>query len=337
MPIGWNVIQFDLRVLQEHAAGVVARAQLRARRLFRLPGGTSDYRRHRSAEISVANPAGRKAKRSTIPNTAWRRIKWRFAKDKPVLTRYNLKDCELVTCIFHKTEIMPFLLERASVNGLAVDRHGRSVAAFNHLYIISRIHRAGFVAPNLGEIAPEVSPGLYDSVLVLDYKSLYPSIIRTFLIDPVGLVEGLAHPDAADSVPGFREACFSRHTYCLPALVEQMQIYQGARRRKNRAQDNKPLSQALKIIMNAFYGVLGTSACRFFDPASSITLRGHAIMQLTREQIEMQGFDVIYSDTDSTFVWLKSPHSEAEAAAIGRALAQQFQQALYSRIFRGEL
>ena len=33
--------------------------------------------------------------------------------------------------------------------------------------------------------------GLYDSVLVLDYKSLYPSIIRTFLIDPVGLVEGL--------------------------------------------------------------------------------------------------------------------------------------------------
>ena len=33
-------------------------------------------------------------------------------------------------------------------------------------------------------------PGLYDSVLVLDYKSLYPSIIRTFLIDPVGLVEG---------------------------------------------------------------------------------------------------------------------------------------------------
>ncbi|PIN63685.1 hypothetical protein CKQ90_33240, partial [Klebsiella pneumoniae] len=43
-------------------------------------------------------------------------------------------------------------------------------------------------------------------------------------------------------------------------------------------QHNKPLSQALKIIMNAFYGVLGTSACRFFDPrlASSITMRGHA-------------------------------------------------------------
>ena len=29
-------------------------------------------------------------------------------------------------------------------------------------------------------------PGIYDHVLVLDFKSLYPSIIRTFLVDPLG-------------------------------------------------------------------------------------------------------------------------------------------------------
>ena len=58
----------------------------------------------------------------------------RFNEDKPALATYNLKDCELVTQIFHKTEIMPFLLERATVNGLAADRHGGSVAAFSHLY-----------------------------------------------------------------------------------------------------------------------------------------------------------------------------------------------------------
>lgn len=46
-------------------------------------------------------------------------------------------------------------------------------------------------------------PGLYDSVLVLDYKSLYPSIIRTFLIDPVGLVEGMAQPDPEHSTEVF--------------------------------------------------------------------------------------------------------------------------------------
>jgi DNA polymerase-2 len=93
-------------------------------------------------------------------------------------------------------------------------------------------------------------------------------------------------------------------------------------------ENNQPLSQALKIIMNAFYGVLGSSGCRFFDTrlASSITLRGHEIMRRTRELIEAQGYTVIYGDTDSTFVWLKSLHSEEDAARIGRGLVQQVNQ-----------
>ncbi len=49
-----------------------------------------------------------------------------------------------MTRIFHKTEIMPFLLERATVNGLPADRHGGSVAAFSHLYF-PRMHRLGYV------------------------------------------------------------------------------------------------------------------------------------------------------------------------------------------------
>jgi DNA polymerase-2 len=195
------------------------------------------------------------------------------------------------------------------------------------------MHRQGYVAPNLGELPEEHSPGgfvmdsqpgLYDSVLVLDYKSLYPSIIRTFLIDPVGLVEGMQHPDDENSVPGFRQARFSRNKHCLPEIVRQ--IWQG--REAAKRHNNKPLSQALKIIMNAFYGVLGSSGCRFFDPrlASSITLRGHEIMRQTRELIEAKGYRVIYGDTDSTFVWLKKAHSEQQAAEIGRELLDHVNQ-----------
>jgi DNA polymerase-2 len=82
--------------------------------------------------------------------------------------------------------------------------------------------------------------------------------------------------------------------------------------------------QALKIIMNAFYGVLGSSGCRFFDTrlASSITMRGHQIMRQTRELVEAQGYEVIYGDTDSTFVWLGSAHGQEDAGRIGRALVQ---------------
>ncbi len=352
--IGWNLVQFDLRVLHEHAQ----RLQIPLR--LGRGGAQMEWREHgqrrnhffaaaagrllidgiealRSATWSfpsfslenVAQSLLGEGKAIDNPYQRMAEIDRMFAEDKPALARYNLKDCELVTRIFAHAELLDFLLERASVTGLAADRSGGSVAAFEHLYL-PLMHRQGFVAPNLGEREPEASPGgfvmdsqpgLYESVLVLDYKSLYPSIIRTFLIDPVGLIEGLRQPTDEASVPGFRGARFSRTRHCLPAIVER--VWQG-REAAKRAR-NKPLAQALKIIMNAFYGVLGSSGCRFFDPrlASSITLRGHQIMRRTRELIEAQGHTVIYGDTDSTFVWLRRAHSDEEAARIGRALVQQ--------------
>lgn len=355
--IGWNLVQFDLRVLQKQAER------------YRVPltlgrgGSELEWREHGfkpghyfasapgrllidgiealksatwnfpsfSLEFFAQSLLG-EGKLSDNPYQRMDEIERRFAHDKPALARYNLQYCELVTRIFAKTDLLSFLLERATVTGLAADRSGGSVAAFTHLYL-PRMHRLGYVAPNLGEVTPEASPGgfvmdsrpgLYDSVLVLDYKSLYPSIIRTFLIDPVGLVQGMRQPDTQHAVPGFRGAWFSRRQHCLPAIVEQ--IWRGRDAAKRSA--NQPLSQALKIIMNAFYGVLGASGCRFFDPrlASSITLRGHEIMRQTRELIEAQGYQVIYGDTDSTFVWLKRPHAEEEAALIGRQLVRAVNQ-----------
>ncbi|WP_240870190.1 DNA polymerase II [Pseudomonas sp. B707] len=348
--IGWNLVQFDLRILHEHARRLGVPLKLGR------GGEEMQWREHGSRNHYFAAAAGRliidgieslrsatwsfpsfslenvaqtllgEGKSIDNPYQRMDEINRMFAEDKPALAKYNLKDCELVTRIFAKTELLKFLLERASVTGLPADRSGGSVAAFTHLYM-PLMHRQGFVAPNLGTNPPQASPGgfvmdsqpgLYESVLVLDYKSLYPSIIRTFLIDPVGLIEGLQHPDDSDSVAGFRGARFSRTRHCLPSIVAR--VAEG--RETAKREHNAPLSQALKIIMNAFYGVLGSSGCRFFDTrlASSITLRGHEIMLRTRQLIEAQGHAVIYGDTDSTFVWLRRPHGQEEAATIGRAL-----------------
>lgn len=350
--IGWNVVQFDLRVLREQAQR--HRVPLKLGR----GGAELEWREHGGKqEHYFAAAAGRliidgiealksatwnfssfsldnvaqtllgEGKSIDNPYQRMAEIDRRFREDKPALARYNLKDCELVTRIFAKTELLTFLLERASVTGLAADRSGGSVAAFEHLYL-PLMHRQGYVAPNMGDVQGDNSPGgfvmdsrsgLYDSVLVLDYKSLYPSIIRTFLIDPVGLVVGTRKdPVEINPVPGYRGALFSREKHCLPAIVKQ--VWQG--REVAKRERNAPLSQALKIIMNAFYGVLGASGCRFFDPrlASSITLRGHDIMHRTRELITEQGYQVIYGDTDSTFVWLNTAHDDAAAGTIGRAL-----------------
>ncbi len=350
--IGWNVVQFDLRVLHEHAQ------RLGVPLLLGRGGEPMAWREHGSRNHYFAAAAGRliidgiealrsatwsfesfslenvaqtllgEGKDISTPYQRMDEINRMFAEDKPALARYNLKDCELVTRIFAKTELLKFLLERASVTGLPADRNGGSVAAFTHLYM-PLMHRQGFVAPNLGDKPPEASPGgfvmdsrpgLYESVLVLDYKSLYPSIIRSFLIDPVGLVEGLKHPDDSTSVEGFRGARFSRTRHCLPSIVAR--VSKG--REEAKREHNAPLSQALKIIMNAFYGVLGSSGCRFFDTrlASSITMRGHQIMRQTRELVEAQGYEVIYGDTDSTFVWLGGAHTQEDASRIGHALVQ---------------
>lgn len=350
--IGWNVVQFDLRVLQKHAED------------FGVPlalgrdGSAVEWREHgmnrnhwfvsiagrlvidgiealRSATWNfpsfsleyVAQSLLGEGKAIDSPYARMDEIERRFQEDKPALARYNLNDCELVTKVFEKPELLSFLLERATVTGLQADRSGGSVAAFTHLYM-PRMHRLGFVAPNLGDVPEEASPGgfvmdsrpgLYDSVLVLDYKSLYPSIIRTFLIDPAGLAQGMSEAQDA-TVEGFRGARFSRDKHCLPAIVAQ--VWEG--RETAKRQRNKPLSQALKIIMNSFYGVLGSSGCRFFDPrlASSITMRGHEIMHRTRELIEARGYSLIYGDTDSTFVWLRRAPNEADAAHIGRSLVE---------------
>ena len=348
--IGWSVVQFDLRVLQEHSEKL--NVPLRLGRL----GEPLEWRPQGAYGHALASAAGRviidgiealksatwsfrsfslesvsqsllgEGKAIDNPYDRMASINRMFSEDKPALAIYNLKDCELVSRIFEKTELTAFLLERASVTGLPIDRSGGSVAAFSHLYL-PRMHRAGFVAPSLGQregaaspggFVMESRPGLYDSVLVLDYKSLYPSIIRTFLIDPVGLAEGASLPDR-DTVEGFLGARFSRATHCLPGIVQEVWKERELAKRNG----NQPLAQALKIIMNAFYGVLGSTGCRFFDPrlASSITLRGHEIMRCTREFIEAQGWTVIYGDTDSTFVWLGAKHHENDARQIGLRLA----------------
>ncbi len=56
--------------------------------------------------------------------------------------------------------------------------------------------------------------------------------------------------------------------------------------------------------MNSFYGVLGTSACRFYNPAlaNSITGTGRDILLWSKRWFEAAGFKVLYGDTDSLFV-----------------------------------
>jgi DNA polymerase II len=351
--IGWNVIQFDLRVLQKTADD--CGAQLLLGREHR----PIDWRTHPRKQGYLFAPTpgrvvidGIDALKAALWSFPWfsleavsqkllgegkaigdeydkmAEIERRYREDKPALALYNIRDCELVLRIFDKTKLLQFVMERAHTTGLQADHFGGSIAAFSHHYL-PRMHRLGYVAPNVGEIASKAfpggyvmdsKPGFYDSVVVLDYKSLYPSIIRTFLVDPVGLVEGSNGSDPAMIVKGPGGTAFSRDKHCLPEIVTTL----WRARDEAKLVKNESLSQALKLLMNSFAGVLGAADCRFFNPklVSAVTLRGHEMMKRTREFVENRGYEAIYGDTDSIFIWLRRNHSNEEAHAIAASLAK---------------
>ena len=246
-----------------------------------------------------------------------------YEQDRARLATYNIEDCRLVAAIVEKAGLIEFSMRRAELTGLGMERQGGSVAAFDNLYL-PRLHRAGRVAPDVadarsGEGSPggyilDSKPGLYDNVLVLDFKSLYPSIIRTFGIDPYAL-----HAPGEDRIEGFQGGTFAREGAILPGLVRS--VWEERDRAKRRG--DAAMSQATKILMNSFYGILGATGCRFHDSrlASSITRRGHEIIRRTRDVIEQGGETVIYGDTDSLFVLLGTGVDEAAARKRGCAIA----------------
>ncbi len=243
-----------------------------------------------------------------------------YQTDKLELARYNIEDAVLVTEIFKAADLLNFAMQRAQMTGLPLDKTGGAVQTFDNLYL-PRLHRKGYVAADAGQSESsspggyvlDSSPGLYRNVIVLDFKSLYPSIIKTFLIDPLGLCL-----PGDDPVPGYDGATFSRHAHILPDLIETL----WAKRDEAKANNNTAMSQAIKIIMNSLYGVLGSAGCRFHDHklASSITKRGHEIILKSQSFIESTGWTVIYGDTDSLFVLLDESFEDKQARAVGHEL-----------------
>lgn len=358
--IGWNVINFDFRFLQnkcdklkipftmgrENSGIAWRKAQDESERYFLvIPGrvvldgiDTLKSATYSFSSFSLESVGSELLGRGKLihdglnsdhihdPLFKAKEIRRQFNEDKLSLAAYNLEDCQLVWDIFEKADLVNFAIERARLTGLEMDRIGGSVAAFDNLYL-PRLHRKGYVAPNIGDYEGKLTapggyvmnsiPGMHNSVLVLDYKSLYPSIIRTFKVDPYARIAALQESES-NSIPGFDGARFSKTEYILPDIIQEL----WEARDKAKQDKNKALSQAIKIIMNSFYGVLGTPGCRVHDSrlTSSITKRGHELIQHTVNLIEDEGYSVIYGDTDSVFVSLTRAVDNATADRVGHHL-----------------
>jgi DNA polymerase Pol2 len=162
-------------------------------------------------------------------------------------------------------------------------------------------------------------PGIYENVVVLDFRGLYPSIIVSYNIDPGTLVERehRGTEKTADVFVSPTGAEFSKkETGLIPFVLDylidmRMKIKKELKNLDKAGDAYKKLdarSLSLKILSNSFYGYMGYARSRWYSRpcAESVTAWGRKHIMETIEAAERAGFTVLYSDTDSVFLLYKN-------------------------------
>mmetsp|Transcript_65722 Transcript_65722/g.182985 ORF Transcript_65722/g.182985 Transcript_65722/m.182985 type:complete len:1468 (+) Transcript_65722:111-4514(+) len=169
-----------------------------------------------------------------------------------------------------------------------------------------------------GGLVLEPKAGLYDDfVMMLDFNSLYPSIIQEHNI----CFTTVERPDESQVPTCKNEADLLAHTRLPDGMVEEGVLPQVLRRLvesrrtvkaamkserdQKRLQTLEIRQKALKLTANSMYGTLGFQNSRFYAKplAALITAKGREALQSTINIVQQElTLDVIYGDTDSVFV-----------------------------------
>ncbi len=272
-------------------------------------------------------------------------IREAYENDRTAFAEYVLEDARLVKDILDNQRLIELTTARSQLTSLPLERAWGSIAAFEALYI-AELNKRNIAAPTLGVdlkfegsgtgglvLTPKV--GLHSHVLIFDFKSLYPSVMRTFNIDPLSYVHGhlLKSKNRMNELivaPG--DIAFDREPGILPKLLDEF----TAQREAAKKLGDSLGSYTYKIIMNSFYGVLATDACRFADMklADAITGFGQFLLVEMQTYFEDQGLNVLYGDTDSLFVQVDALQGSTsdEAWTYGQILCAKANRFLAERI-----
>ena len=171
-----------------------------------------------------------------------------------------------------------------------------------------------------GGYVHEVAAGLHPWIAVLDFKSMYPSIMighnicYTTRIDPVQTDQPSENEQVHTAPTGARFRHQSVRKGLVPSLLEDLMAqrdeHKSALKLAKDEEDEAKVSfhdsmqYAVKILMNSFYGVFASGFYRFThrDLGSSITAWARHNIKAIIAQLDAEGHEVVYSDTDSIFV-----------------------------------
>ena len=262
-----------------------------------------------------------------------------WEKDKVRVMEYCKKDAELALRILEKVAKLDKSMDIAVVSKLPVDDvfNGRTSQLIDSILIraADRGHfgvpmtRSGSgEAPIEGGYVHSLDPGLYEWVGVLDFTSMYPSII----IENNICFTTLNEKGTVVSPTGVRFLDKSVRVGLLPTILGNLMRERKDVKAKLKTEKDPErrayydrLQFAIKILMNAFYGVLASSFYRFTNPqiGASITAFARENIKSIITQVESEGMRVLYADTDSVF--FESPKKDLEETKkLGRQISERF-------------
>ncbi|MFA5126000.1 MAG: DNA-directed DNA polymerase [archaeon] len=254
-------------------------------------------------------------------NEAWE------GKDKQKLERvvdYNLKDSR--TAFRIAKEFLPMFVEISKLTSQTLYETTRnSTSQMVEDLLMKEAHSRKIIAPNKpkenqvqertanpikGAFVKEPLAGLHENIAVLDFASLYPSIIISHNISPETLNCG--HEGCKKNVSPDGTYFCTKERGLFPEILERMlrerlKLKAEYKKKKKEGIDDKVLfakQWALKIVLNSVYGYLGYARARWYsrECASAVTALARGYIHDTIDKAEKANFKVLYADTDSNFL-----------------------------------
>jgi DNA polymerase, archaea type len=268
-----------------------------------------------------------------------RNIAAEWERDRDRVMEYCEHDADLALRILVRLRSMDKAADLATVAHLPLEEglNGRTSLFVDALLIpladqkhvgVLPTHRTGRDAPIEGGYVHAIRPGIYRWVVVLDFKSMYPSIIIAR-----NLCFTTLSPEGTTVAPsGARFLSPEIRRGIIPQILSDLLADRDRFRQLGRASTESDqrtyydgLQNAVKVLMNSFYGVLASSFYRFTnkDIGSAITAFAREAITSIIKDLEADGHEVVYSDTDSVFV--RSPIDTLEGAReFGETTARRF-------------
>ena len=263
-----------------------------------------------------------------------------WANDRAKVLKYCLKDAELALRILLEVGTVRKDMDLAAVSKLTIEdvmTSGSSQLADSLLIRAADRRKIGVPAMRgriggseqiEGGYVHHMTPGLYHWVCVLDFKSMYPSLIIAKNI----CFTTLSEDGEIVSPSGARFMSKERREGLLPAILEDLMAERdGIKRRMKETSDEHErnyldgLQAAVKVLMNTFYGVFASSFYRFTDKSigAAITSFARSNVKGIISEVESEGVPVIYSDTDSVF--MQAPSDDLDGSVeFGLRMADRF-------------